>query len=315
MAHLIESMFYTREEPWHGLGTRIPEEVTSAEAIKLAGLDWEVELRPTAYQDAFGRYVEVPGKSTVVRRTDARTYNVVGPQYTPIQNAQAFEFFDAVVATGEACYHTAGSIASGAKVWILAKLKDQAEIKGVDLMDNYLLLVNGHDGTLSFQMLWTPIRVVCNNTMVRALSRANGAVFTTRHSAGIKSRIDEARRTLGFTTAKFTDFIAQAEALASHSFLKAEMDDFLKTVLEIMPDATVNGQPRKVAALNRIEELVETGAGLQHAAIRGSKWALYNAVTEWVDHERIQNRDRALNSAWFGTGADLKARAWSLLQN
>ncbi len=315
MAHLIESMFYTREEPWHGLGTRIPEEVTSAEAIKLAGLDWDVELRPTAYQDVFGRYIDVPGKHTVVRKTDNRPYNVVGAQYTPIQNAQAFEFFDAVVATGEACYHTAGSIANGSKVWILAKLRDQAEIKGVDPMENYLLLVNGHDGTLSFQMLWTPIRVVCHNTMVRALSKANGAVFTTRHSAGIKARIDEARQTLGFTTAKFTDFIAQAEALANQSFLKAEMDEFLKSVLQIKPDVPLEDQPRKVAAMNRIEELVEVGAGLQHEAIRGSKWALYNAVTEWVDHERFQNRDRALNSAWFGTGADLKARAWAKLQN
>ena len=93
------------------------------------------------------------------------------------------------------------------------------------------------------------------------------------------------------------------------------MDDFLKTVLEIKPDVPLDDQPRKVAAMNRIQELVEVGAGLQTSGIRGTKWALYNALTEWVDHERLNNRDRALNSAWFGTGADLKARAWSLLQN
>lgn len=113
----------------------------------------------------------------------------------------------------------------------------------------------------------------------------------------------------------FTDFIAQAEALASRSFLKAEMDEFLKTVLEFKPDVPLEKQPHKVTAMNRIEELVEVGAGLQTAGIRGTNWALYNAVTEWVDHERFPNRDRALNSAWFGTGADLKARAWTELQN
>jgi phage/plasmid-like protein (TIGR03299 family) len=164
-------------------------------------------------------------------------------------------------------------------------------------------------------MLWTPIRVVCHNTMVRALSKASGAVFATRHSTGIQARVNEARETLGFTAAKFADFIAQAEALASQSFLKAEMDDFLKTVLEIKPDVPLDDQPRKVAAMHRIEELVEVGAGLQTAGIRGTKWALYNALTEWVDHERLNNRDRALNSAWFGTGADLKARAWAKLLN
>jgi len=315
MAHLIESMMYVREEPWHGLGTRIEAEATSAEALRAAGLDWEVELLPVYRGDTMDRTILIPDKRAVVRKTDGRTYNVVGDQYTPIQNAWAFEFFDDVVGTGQAVYHTAGSIANGAKVWILAKLPNTAAVKGVDVMENYLLLVNGHDGSLSFQMLWTPVRVVCNNTLVRALGKTNGQIFVTRHSPNIQARVDLAQQTLGITTHKFEVFMAQAERIAGQSFLKAEMDEFLANVLEIRPDVPLEKQPIKTKAKARIEELVEVGAGLQQAEIRGTKWALYNAITEWIDHDRFDNRDRALNSAWFGSGADIKARAWDLIQN
>jgi len=315
MAHLIESMMYVREEPWHGLGQKLEAECTSAEALKAAGMDWEIELRKVYRDDEMGRSILIPEKRAVVRKTDGRCYNVVGDQYTPVQNAQAFAFFDAVVGTGQAVYHTAGSIANGAKVWILAKLPTIGAVRAVDLMENYLLLVNGHDGSLSFQMLWTPIRVVCNNTLVRALGKTNGQVFVTRHSPNIQARVDIAQQTLGITTQKFETFMAMAERIAGQSFLKAEMDEFLKKVLDFKPDVPPEKQPHKVAALNRIEELVEVGAGLQQVEIRGTKWALYNALTEWVDHERFDNRDRALNSAWFGSGADMKAKAWELIQN
>ena len=315
MAHLIESMMYVREEPWHGLGQKLEAEATSAEALKAAGMDWEVELRKVYRDDEMGRSILIPEKRAVVRKTDGRCYNVVGDQYTPIQNAQAFEFFDSVVGTGQAVYHTAGSIANGSKVWILAKLPSTAAVKGIDVMENYLLLVNGHDGSLSFQMLWTPVRVVCNNTLVRALGKTNGQIFVTRHSPNIQARVDLAQQTLGLTAQKFDTFMAQAERLANQSFLNAEMDEFLKKVLDFKPDVPPEKQPHKVEALNRIEELVEVGAGLQQVEIRGTKWALYNAVTEWVDHERFDNRDRALNSAWFGSGADMKAKAWQLIQN
>ena len=315
MAHLIESMMYVREEPWHGLGKKLEAEATSAEALRAAGLDWEVELLPVYRGDLMDRTILIPDKRAVVRKTDGRTYNVVGDQYTPIQNAQAFEFFDDVVGTGQAVYHTAGSIANGAKVWILAKLPTIGAVRAVDLMENYLLLVNGHDGSLSFQMLWTPIRVVCNNTLVRALGKTNGQLFVTRHSPNIQARVDQAQETLGLSAFKFDTFMGMAERIAGQSFLKAEMDEFLANVLEIRPDVPLEKQPHKVKAMARIEELVEVGAGLQQAGIRGTKWALYNALTEWVDHERFDNRDRALNSAWFGSGADMKAKAWELIQN
>jgi phage/plasmid-like protein (TIGR03299 family) len=311
--HQVESMMYVREEPWHHLGQRLEAEVTAQEAIRQAGLDWEVELRPVTYIDQFKRSVEIPDKFAVVRKTDGRAYTVVGNQFTPVQNSEAFAFFDAVVGEGQAVYHTAGSLAGGAKVWILAKLPQTAAVKGVDLMENYLLLVNGHDGSLSFQMLWTPVRVVCHNTMVRALDRVSGQLFSLRHSPNIQRRVELAKTTLGFSSSMFSDFMEQAERIAGQSFLKAEMDDFLKAVLEIKPDVPLEKQPHKVKAMQRIEELVEVGAGLQALEIRGTKWALYNAVTEYVDHERMKDRDKSLNSAWFGSGAELKGRAWQML--
>lgn len=323
MSHEVESMFYVREVPWHGLGTQLPAEVTAAEAIKIAGLDWEVGLRPLWFETPaiagqMSRMSEIADKRAIVRESDNSFFGIATPAYTPMQNRDAFTFFDNIVGSGQAIYHTAGSLRGGRVVWILAKLPQTAEIKGVDPVNNYLLLMNGHDGGLALRMHWTPIRVVCWNTLQSAMANIVGQQFYARHTAGIDKRVAEAQQTLGLAAKRFDGFIEQAERLANASFLKAELDEYLKAVLEFVPDEKPDEQrvTSKVKAIARITELVETGAGLQNPAIRGTKWAAYNAVTEFVDHERPTRAAAGrLDVAWLGSGADLKDRAWKLILN
>jgi phage/plasmid-like protein (TIGR03299 family) len=313
-----------RLTPWQTTGTNLETATTIEEALEKSGLNWEVAMKPVLYDRWIGTgdfssspFQTIPNKFAIVRKDDGRCFNIVGQQYTPFQNAEAAAFGHTLVDTGQATYGAAGSLHGGAKVWWQYKLNQTAMIKGVDQIGCYLTLVNGHDGLTSFKAFWTKIRIVCINTFLRAInSAANNAMFSARHRPNIAGRIEEAKQLLGFATAEFAGWIEEAEMLAARSFMQHEMDEFLNKLLEINVELPTEKQPHKVAAKHRIEELVETGAGLQMPEIKGTRWALFNAVTEYVDHEHLTTEDRRLTSAWFGAGSELKAKAWSgLLKN
>ena len=168
MAANIETMFYTREKPWHGLGVRVSEAPESAEALRLAGLDWEVDQEPIFTEEN----VLIPGYKANIRNTDRRVLGVVTDRYKVIQNTEAFSFTDALLGEGVR-YETAGSLQGGRKIWLLARLPKEYIISG-DRISPYLVFSNTHDGSGSVKVAITPIRVVCNNTLNLALSTANG---------------------------------------------------------------------------------------------------------------------------------------------
>ena len=139
MSANVESMFYAgREKPWHGLGTQVDEAPTSADALRLAGLDWKVERKPI--QVCGGRKVD--NFFANVRSSDGAVLGVVSDRYQVVQNAEAFAFTDALI-EGEVRYETAGSLMGGRKIWLLAKLPDR-EIVG-DKTEPYLCFSNTHD--------------------------------------------------------------------------------------------------------------------------------------------------------------------------
>jgi len=179
MSHDFESGFFVVQPPWHGLGTVLedPPE-TASQAIRAAGLDWEVQKEPMEAVVAVNgsyRAVAVPDNYAMVRRkvengvTRLDTLGVVGQQYKPIQNIDAFRFFDRVIETGLVTYDTAGSLKGGRIVWALARLKNTMRIIGDDLVDKYLLLTNSHNGSSPVTIAFTPVRVVCQNTLAMAL--------------------------------------------------------------------------------------------------------------------------------------------------
>ena len=186
MAANIETMFYTRTAPWHGLGTKVDEALTSKDALIYAGLDWQV-LQEPVYTSA-GELVS--GYKVNVRDTDRNILGIVSDRYKIVQNEEAFSFTDALLGEGVK-YETAGSIANGKIVWMLARMPQRYIISG-DAIEPYLVFSNTHDGSGAIRVAMTPIRVVCQNTLNLALSGAQRS-WSARHTSNVLNRLDEAR--------------------------------------------------------------------------------------------------------------------------
>lgn len=185
----VESMFYVREAPWHGLGVRVEEAPSSKEALRLSGLDWKVVQEPILT----GNHIPIPGYKANLRETDNQILGVVTDRYRVVQNAEAFAFTDGLLGEGVK-YETAGSLQNGRKIWLLAKLPDRYIIEG-DQIEPYLVFSNSHDGSGSIKVAMTPIRVVCQNTLNIALSSAK-RVWSTIHVGDLAGKMDQAHNTL-----------------------------------------------------------------------------------------------------------------------
>lgn len=190
MAANVESMFYVREKPWHGLGTMVAEAPDSAAALRLAGLDWNVIQKDIKTEDGDGI---IPGFKANVRDRDGSVLGIVTDRYRVVQNAEAFSFTDALLGEGVR-YETAGSLQGGRRTWVLARLPHQYIINGEEISP-YLVFMNAHDGSGAIKAAMTPVRVVCQNTLNLALSTAKRS-WSFNHTGDISGKLDEARDTL-----------------------------------------------------------------------------------------------------------------------
>lgn len=306
------AMMYSGEEPWHGLGQKLDEPATAEEAIVAAGLEFDVTLTPIATYDG----LSVPKRKAVVRYDNQTVLGVVSDRYSPVQNKQAFGFLDAVVADGGIRYHTAGALGQGERVWMLAKLPGHIRVKtSDDIVDKFLLLSNSHDGTAALRVFFTPIRVVCQNTLSMAESQGRGQGVSILHKGDLASKIGDAQRVLGFAQRFYDDAQAQINRLASYYPSVAELSTYFKA---LYPDPEGGQTTRAENIRSELHRLFENGKGHDMPEIKLTLWTAYNAVTELVDHrnyrgkseqERASNR---LQSIWFGNGATIKERAWDL---
>lgn len=206
MSANVETMFYVRETPWHGLGTRVEEAPTSAEALRLAGLDWTVEQHPVQLNGG----AVIPGYKANVRSTDKHVLGIVSDRYKIVQNTEAFSFTDELIG-GDVRYETAGSLQNGKRVWLLAKMP-QTKVAG-DEVDPYLCFTNTHDGTGSIRVCMTPIRVVCNNTLNVALRSASRS-WSACHMGDMDNKLQEARHCLDLADQYMESLNKYADQLA-----------------------------------------------------------------------------------------------------
>ena len=231
MSANIESMFYVRETPWHGLGTKVAEAPASKYALKLAGLDWSV-VQELVYTEA-GELVE--GYKANIRDADRKVLGVVTDRYKVIQNREAFAFTDALLGEGVR-YETAGSLQGGRKVWLLAHMPHEYIITG-ERISPYLLFSNTHDGSGAIKVALTPIRVVCNNTLNLALSTAKRS-WSMIHTGDIQSKMKEARDTL-FMAEQYMDSLGKEfEALRMKKLSDKAVMDYIEILLPLEDDAT-----------------------------------------------------------------------------
>ena len=307
------AMFYTGEAPWHRMGNRLNDPATAREAIVAAGLDYEVELTSLSTTDGKA----VPTRKAVVRRDTDEVIGVVGNSYVPVQNREAFGYLDAVVADGGLRYHTAGALGKGERIWLLAKLPDHIRIKGGDdVVEKFLLLSNSHDGSTALRVFFTPIRVVCQNTLSMAESKGRGQGVSILHKGDLTAKIQEAQRVLGLAESFYDDAAEKINFLANKYPTAEQLQRYFEALYPD-PEEASNTRAKNIRA--NLTRLFETGIGMDIPEIRHSSWAALNAATEWIDHHRptrapdpATRLSRRVESAWFGSGAKLKAKAWQL---
>jgi phage/plasmid-like protein (TIGR03299 family) len=309
------AMAFYGETPWHRLGTALNEPATAAEAISAAGLDYQVELASLMTGDG----LPVPQRKAVVRADNRDVLGVVGNGYVPIQNRECFGFLDAVVADGGLRYHTAGALGRGERIWLLAKLPGHVRVKATeDITEKFLLLSNAHDGTAALRVFFTPIRVVCQNTLSMAERGGFGHGISVMHKGDLVTKVREAQKVLGLAHRFYDDLEGRINRLASHYPTAEQLANYFKT---LYPDPIDAEKTRAENTRRELFRLFEHGKGQEIYDVRHTTWAALNAVTEYVDHHRptrarteAERANRRLQSQWFGSGARLKQQAWNLAQ-
>jgi phage/plasmid-like protein (TIGR03299 family) len=309
MAHNIEmidgkaQMAYAGETPWHSLGTKVPADLTPAQMMEKAGLDWKVNKQPMFFRHE-GDLHAVEGKEVLVRDTDGKVLDVVGKGWEPVQNAEAFDFFNDFVMNGDMDMHTAGSLQEGKQTWALAKVKDGFKVFGDDEVESYLMFSNPHKFGASITVSFTPIRVVCNNTLNMALQGANGKGVRISHRT--KFDADQVKTLLGVATEQLQTYKETAEFLGSKRFNDDTMKEYFARVFP-----NTNRQAKDKDALSRTAKIamdvVHTQPGAEYA--EGSFWQLFNATTFMTDHIVGRDADSRMASAWFGLNQTKKLKA------
>lgn len=310
--HEVESMMYVGEVPWHGLGKKLEQPPTPREAIVMAGLDWEVRTEPL-HMNVGGQQVSVPANATV-RSTDNRVLGVVGPSYVPVQNVDAFDWFIPFIDEGLVTLETAGSLRGGKRVWILARVIDGTTdiVKG-DPIERFVLLSNSHDGTLAVRAGFTATRVVCQNTLSYAHNSKASKLLRIRHTKNANEALKTVRDIMNVANEEFEASVEQMRALARYRVDEKTVAEYVRKVFNPkVVEGGANEEKDTTSSdrlVSKIVPLFESGRGNDLPGVQGTMWAAYNAVTEYLTHERGNDRDVRLDSQWFGDSAKLGMRA------
>lgn len=289
MAANVETMFSVRETPWHGLGQIIADAPTSKDAIILAGLDWNVIQKPVYTSTGI-----IPGYKANIRDIDEKFLGLVTDRYRIVQNREAFEFTDALLGEGVK-YETAGSLASGKRVWMLAKM-ETATITD-EKVDPYLVFTNCHDGTGAIRVAITPVRVVCQNTLNLAMKKASRH-WSAVHTGNMESKLEEARNTL-LNAHEYMDVLEEEFGeLKLKKLTDDKLDEYIKMLL---PMDELNDSPRKV---NNIKDM---RAELRYRyfnapdlqPIEKSAYRFINAVSDFATHTEPKRRTKNFQENLF----------------
>lgn len=299
MAHLIETMAYAGEVPWHGLGKEVPADLSPEQMLKTADLDWTVDKVPT-FIDLNG-VKTATGRHALVRSSDNSILDVVTTDWNPVQNQEAFEFFDEFVHSGDMEMHTAGSLKNGQVVWALAKIKDGFELFGGDEVKGYLLFTNPHKFGQSIDIRFTPIRVVCNNTLTLALDAKAANSYKMNHRRTFDG--DVAKEMLGIAKDKLQTYKEMAAFLGSKRYNDDKVKEYFATIFPGLTKEEGKMSRNAVQALDVLEK--QPGAKFAE----GSWWQPFNAVTFMTDHLLGRTNETRIQSAWFGPNKSLKIKA------
>jgi len=309
--HLVETMAYAGDVPWHGLGKKLqalqPIDVWKTQA----GMDWQIEASDVRYITGnanLGVIHAYPEQKVLYRSDTKAPLAVVSKRFQVVQPGEILEFYRDLTEIGGFELETAGVLREGRKFWALARTGQSVSLKGRDRVDGYLLLATACDGTLATTAQFTSVRVVCNNTLQVALGNASGAIKVPHRSQFDPEAV---KRQLGITVAAWDCFVERMKALVARPLDPDSVEGLLRRVL------TYAGQDGKAPVVNEqavanVRALYEGGGrGALLTSSRGTAWGLLNGITEYIDHHRrARSDDHRRDAAWFGQGAQIKQRAW-----
>ena len=305
MAHLIHTMAYNGQTPWHGLGNQLTDKQPLEIWLREAGMDWSLQSSPVHYLTEHS--AEVYADAKVLFRSDTGdALSVVSNRYQEVQPREVLEFYRDLVELGGFELETAGVLKGGKKLWALARTGEEAILKGGDLVKGYLLLATACDGSLATTAQFTSVRVVCNNTLQMATSDSTGAIKVPHSTKFDASRV---KQQLGIGVGHWEQFITSIRSLADRPVHPFEARRYLIEVLGD-PEISYYKQPN-LKVINHVFDLyIGSGMGSTMASANDTAWGLVNSVTQYVDHERrARSSDNRLDSAWFGAGASIKQKA------
>ena len=331
MSAAVETMAYAGETPWHGLGVLVEDDLTPQEMLIAAGLDWTVSKRHLfthAEPDvsASNDLIAVEDYFVLVRDSDNKTFGPCGPRFIPSQNTDAFRFFKKFTDAGHMKMETAGSLKGGEQVWGLANVSKDFTLPGDDRVLGYLLVNISHKWGRSNEIRFTPIRVVCNNTLMMALADKTNGAFKMPHLRALDHEVFSAAEVaLGLASDRMAEFKESAEFLASKKFTENSVVTYIADLFqpelliaqkEIEKMSEVKAIATRQSMLDEFKrtpslvyQAIEEQPGANLKSSKGTWWGAMNAVTFVVDHKWGHNRDASLHNAWFGTRASLKQKA------
>lgn len=333
MAHMIDTttgmaaIAFAGATPWHGLGQSLTPGASIETWTHEAGLGYTVLESPVQYSTpASSELQRWPDRKVLHRSDTGAPLAVVSDGYRVVQPVEIMDFFRELVEIGGFQLETAGALSDGRRVWALASVADAAPVVSRDLVKPYLLLGTSYDGTMATVAKFTAIRVVCNNTITAAVGGySNGRAVAGEAETNLgylKSAVrvlhserfnaESVRLQLGIVANAWESFLVQSRQLAEQPMAGEAADSF---VAELLRPYHASKLPiNESRAYKRIMSLFNGGAiGSELPGVANTRWAMLNAVTEMVDHERGRSNNTRLESAWFGAGAALKARAAELL--
>ncbi len=311
MAHEVEiingeaQMAYAGQRPWHGLGTEVDNDLTPGQIMVKAGLDWTVH-EVESFVDFQGERIAT-GQKSLIRSSDNAVLTNVGSGWNPVQNEEAFDFFSEYVQAGDMEMEVAGSLKSGKNVFALARVKESFSILGDDQVDSYLLFSNPHEYGKAIDIRFTPIRVVCNNTLTFSLNAQSKNFVKLNHRSAFDA--DMVKQQMGLASAKFAQYRDMAEFLSKKRF---KVEDLIHYYNEVFPHTySKNKQVETIDDLTNnakaAMDVLYTQPGANYG--EGTWWQALNSVTYLTDHKMGRNAETRMQSAWFGQNQARKLRA------
>lgn len=314
MSHEIEitasgaaAAMFVGQPAWHGLGTVFATPPTCDEAYAAAHLGWVVDKRPATRVNAAGVVEVIPGAFELYRPHDDAHFAFCGSKFQPYQNSQMLEYYRPMIESGAASIEAMGSLHGGRRVWMLAAVKDAtADIVRGDTVKHYVLIANGHDGTLSITTGFTSVRVVCQNTLSAALNTKAAKLLKVRHTKGAQLSLEKVRESFDIARG---ELVSQASAFKHLATKKCDDATMVRYAREVLSPGNADTDSTVRNLQKPLDNFSGAGLGSDMPGVRGTMWGAYNAVTEYITHQAGRSADTRVESGWFGANAKMTDRA------